>query len=666
MRMTIRSAAAPPAIAAMMLVLLAAQPSPPAAAEGVWLRSGTRHSLPSLEGKGSRPIPGRFSVLCSAKEVRSLAVAADTLWIGTEGGLFACATRGEKGAPVNGPGSISVRAIAVDDRGALWVGGDHGISVRANGAWKWYPEESMPLFSRVSCIAPGETRLWIGSYGNGAGFVVDDVVTALGARDSLLDERVLAIAEENSSTVYFGTASGLMCADSLEWKSLRYGSRLPIGAVRDALFDEEGNLFLAIAGQGVAVYSFGRVRSFGSAGGPPGTEVNALDLDSTGRVWAAGASGLSVFDGSEWTAVVPGDRAAKKRRFLSIRHDVEGVCFAGTDDGAVLVVDGNAVRELAVPQSFPESRVSRISASGGSLWLVAGSDIYSARETLAKTPAPPGPYAGEITDLFATETGEIWSTTRFGILHWTGRAWEVFDRKSGLATEHFTRVVRDPAGTLWFATFDGGLVTLAAGTWSVLGRDDNMPAGAVVDLVLDTRGNPWIVTRAGEVAHRVQGVWARLELPRPESAAADTARTADASGGLDPAIRFMSDAARGADARSPISEYCLGFDRAGNCLVGSPEGVYRLGTSGWQLLGLPGPLKGSRATAVLGTTKGDVMLGTAGGGVLVWRNGAWSRIAASNGLSDNYIRAMGEDRGGTVWIGTQYGGVTKYAPPAGR
>ncbi len=663
MRMMIRSAAAPLAIAAMMLVLTAA---PAGGAGGAWLRAGKRHSLSSLEANGSRPVPGRFSVLCSAKEVRSLAVADDTLWIGTEGGLFACSTRDNEIAPVSGPRSISVRAIAVDDRGALWIGGDHGIGVRSNGAWTWYPEESAPLLSRVTCIVPGETRLWIGSDGNGCGFVVGDELTVFGAQDSLLDERVLAIAEENSSAVYFGTASGLICADSLGWKSLRYGSRLPIGAVRDALFDEDGNLFLAIAGQGVAVYSFGRMRSFDGAGGAPGAEVNALSLDSTGRVWAAGASGISVFDGSEWTQIVPGARGSKQRRFLSLRHDVEGVCYAGTDDGTVLGVNGHDVKELAVPQSFPERRVAHIYAGGGSLWLAAGSDVYSVRETLVKNAPPPGLYAGEITDLVAVENGEIWCTTRFGILHYAGRAWEVFDRKSGLATEHFTRVVRDPAGALWFATFDGGLVRRTAGSWNALDREDNLPAGAIVDLALDPRGNPWIVTRTGEVAHRAQGVWARLELPRPESAAVDTARAADALGPLDPAIRFMSDAAHGADSSAPAGGYCLGFDRAGNCLVGSPAGVYRLGTSGWQLLELPGAWRGTRGTAVLGTTGGDVMLGTAGGGVFVWRNGDWSRIAASNGLSDNYIRALCEDRGGAVWIGTQYGGVTKYSPPAAR
>lgn len=654
------------ALAALAALLSTQRAHPAAAAPNTWLRAGQRHSLSSLERRWTRDLPGRFSVLCSAKEVRALAVKDDTLWIGTEGGLFAWRMKGDAIVPVNGPASVSIRAIAVDDRGALWVGGDHGISVRTDGAWRWYPKESLALFARVACLIPGQTRFWIGSYGNGCGYVVDGAVTALTARDSLLDERVLSIAEEDASTVFFGTASGLVCADSLGWRSLRYGSRLPIGSVRDALFDEDGNLFLAIAGQGAAIYSFGRVRSFGAAGGPPGAEVNALSLDSTGRVWAAGASGISIFDGSEWTALAARGPAAKKHRFLSIRHDVDGACYAGTDDGKVLVIFGDDARELAVPQAFPESRVSRIRLCGGAVWFAAGSNIYGSREGLSRMAAPPAPYAGEIADICAAGAGEMWAATRFGVLHYTGRAWEVFDRRNGLATEYFTRVAADPSGTVWFATFDGKLVSHTAGKWSVPGDESDPPGGAVEDLAVDQAGNPWVVTRAGEVLHRVQGAWAKMELPPRESEAADTTRAIDSLRKLDPAMRFLSDDATGSGPRSPANEYCLGFDKGGSCLVGSSAGVYRLGGAGWRFLELPKALRGVRATAVSGAARGDILLATAGGGILVWRNGEWSRLGASNGLSDDYIRTLCEDQNGTIWIGTQYGGLTKYVPPAGR
>ena len=96
------------AIISAILVLLVALSSsthadPAAVAQNSWLRSGQRYSLPSLERKWTRALPGRLLFLCSAKEVRALAVADDTLWIGTEGGLFACRASGTTILPVSGP-----------------------------------------------------------------------------------------------------------------------------------------------------------------------------------------------------------------------------------------------------------------------------------------------------------------------------------------------------------------------------------------------------------------------------------------------------------------------------------------------------------------------------------------------------------------------------------
>jgi len=670
MTMKVRLDRSAPAVIAAAVVLLAGlapslHANPEAGKQKTWARSGKRYSLAALEGTGARPLAGKFSALCSAKEVRSLDVMNDTLWIGTEGGLYACSVPDNAISAVTGPASISVRALAFDDRGALWVGGDHGISVRSGGRWRSFAEESLPFFARVRCMVQGETRFWIGTYGGGCGYVVNDALAVLSRQDSLLDERVLSIVEETPSTIYFGTASGLIEADTVGWKSLRYGSRLPIGAVNNLAFDEDGNLFCAIAGQGVAVSSFGRVRTFGTARDLPGLEVSGLSLDPTGRIWAAGGAGVSIFDGSEWSPCSTPGLASKKHRYLSIHHDSEGNGFAGTDDGTVVVISRDGVKEISVPQVFAEARVSRVRLCGGAVWLIAGRSIYSYKGAFVKTTPPPGLYADEMADLVASETGELWVATRFGVLHFTGRAWEVFDRKNGLPTEYFTRVARDPSGSLWFATFDGGVVSLASEKWTIYGRENGLPANAIEDLALDAGGKPWIVTRSGEVAHFVQGAWTRMDLPRRENNAPDTTRTADSLYQIDPAIRFLPDAVSGTGASGDMREYCLGFDRGGNCLVGARTGVYRLGTTGWQILDLPKPMKGSRPTALIVTAKGDIWLGTEGSGVLVHRNGEWLRYGVSAGLSDDHVRSLCEDQKGAVWIGTQYGGITRFLPQNG-
>jgi len=631
-----------------------------------WLRNGTRYSLVALEGRSARSLPGRFSTTCSAEEVRSLAFKDDTLWVGTEGGLFAYSVSVGNIAAVTGPASLPVRSLAFDDGGALWVGGDYGASVRSRGTWKSYTKESLPFFGRIRCMVQGDSRFWIGTYGHGCGYVIKDNLTVLTEQDSLLDGRVLSVVEQSPTSIFFGTASGLIEADTTGWKSLRYGSRLPIGPVNAMAIDEDENLFLAVGGQGIAVSSLGRVRLFGTAQDLPGANVRAFSLDQEGRVWAAGTSGASVFNGSDWARPAVGDLASSRHRFLSLRHDGEGNCYLGTDDGKVLVASRDSVRQISVPQTFAENRVPRIRQGNGAVWLIAGRSIYNWKGSFTKAAAPPEPYADEMTDLAPVETGEIWATTRFGVLHYTGRAWEVFDRKNGLPTEYFTRVARDPTGTIWFSTFDGLVLTCAGGKWSTMAGESGLPAEPVEDLALDPSGSPWVVTRRGEVAHFVQGTWARLHLPQREQRGADTTRTADSVYQFDPSIRFLSDAAWGAGGQAEGPAHCLGFDKTGACLIGAQTGVYRLATTGWQVLDLPRSMRGSRPTAVLGTTRGEIWLGTAGNGVLVYRGGEWIRIGASGGLSDDYVRSLCEDQKGVVWIGTQFGGITRYTPPNGN
>ena len=641
-----------------------ARPLPCAGAP--WNRSGRRVALASLERGTAGALPGRFSWLCSAKEVRALAVARDTLWIGTEGGLFAMSLSLDHVEPVSGPASISIRALAAEG-GALWVAGDHAVSSRSGGRWRHYTPEANPLFERARCLATGEGRLWIGAFGAGMGYVAGDAATFISLSDPVIDRRVLAIAERSPTAIYVGTASGLMLADTSGWRSLRYGSRLPIGPVASLVFDEEGDLFCSILGQGAAIYSFGRVRAFGAGPGTPGANVRAFSLDpTTRRIWAAGDDGAFIYDGTEWTALSTAGFDGRRRRFLSMKHDAEGTCYLGTDDGAVVVVSRGGAREVRVPQAFPESRIARLRVSGGSVWCIAGGAVLSGRGSFVPAAKPPVLYAGEMNDLLALESGEIWIATRFGILRAAGKTWETIDRRHGLSTEYFIRAARDKTGTLWFASADAGVASFRAGVWTSHTRENGLPSNEIADLVVDGEGRPWIATPSGDVARFIEGIWERVPLPPAGAAPATPSRGADSAGVYDPAIRFLPDADRSATAVSAKGGYRLGLDRAHACLVATESGVYRADAAGFTLVQLPERVRGARATAVLGSSRGEIWLGTAGGGLLVHRGGEWIRITAAKGLSDDYVRSICEDAGGTIWIGTQEGGLSAYSPAAAR
>jgi ligand-binding sensor domain-containing protein/serine phosphatase RsbU (regulator of sigma subunit) len=59
-------------------------------------------------------------------------------------------------------------------------------------------------------------------------------------------------------------------------------------------------------------------------------------------------------------------------------------------------------------------------------------------------------------------------------------------------------------------------------------------------------------------------------------------------------------------------------------------------------------------------SKGEMMIGTWGGGVTLVNGDNVEILAEKNGLSENKIRCLGEDREGNLWIGTNQNGVSCY------
>jgi len=52
---------------------------------------------------------------------------------------------------------------------------------------------------------------------------------------------------------------------------------------------------------------------------------------------------------------------------------------------------------------------------------------------------------------------------------------------------------------------------------------------------------------------------------------------------------------------------------------------------------------------------GSLWAGTEGGGLLHYRNGAFTSFGISDGLTNGFVRSVAEDKGGTLWVGTDRG-----------
>jgi signal transduction histidine kinase/ligand-binding sensor domain-containing protein/CheY-like chemotaxis protein len=60
-------------------------------------------------------------------------------------------------------------------------------------------------------------------------------------------------------------------------------------------------------------------------------------------------------------------------------------------------------------------------------------------------------------------------------------------------------------------------------------------------------------------------------------------------------------------------------------------------------------------------SKGNLWVGTQGGGLSRWRDGTFTTLSTRDGLSNNFVRAIHEDRQGDLWIGTDGGGLNRLS-----
>lgn len=627
---------------------------------GGWLVSGKSVNFSAADPSRRTAPPGKLVTFRPAMRINDLLVHSDTLWIGTEGGLFAYDLSGDSLAAVEGPVAGSIQAVTIDDDGAFWVGGRNGLSVRSRSGWKHYTSWTSRFFSMVTAVVVAEERTWIATDGNGCGFVGDGMLRIYTLADSLLDDRVECVVEGGEGTIWFGTASGLCRSDSLQWKSMRYGHRLPIGPINDMLMDEEGSLFLAIEGQGVAIYSLGRVRFFDLGRGLPSGGVNAFSLDPLGKVWAAGSTGLSLFEGSGWVPYrLPGVPIGRYT-FLSIHHDADGETYLGTDEGVVIILSRETTREIELPRQHPSGAVSPLRSFGDDVWFSDGDAVYRYGKGVKRIDPPDASFEGSLTDVAIESDQDYWMTSRFGVLHFNGESWEIFDRRQGLPTEYFTRVVRDGKGILWFGTYDSGILGFTGRNWIHHSIETGLPDDRIDDMVLDRAGDLWVISATGKVNRLHEGNFEELALPSERSVPSTAA--SDSLERKEPFIRYLPSGEGAVDDGSTDDWIAAGLDGPGNFLVANTRGIFRFMGSDWQVISLPEGFGAIRPTAVMGSARGRIWLGTEDKGVFVRSRSGWSRLGSMDGLLDEDIRSLTQDSSGNIWIGTRAGGIAVFTP----
>jgi ligand-binding sensor domain-containing protein/signal transduction histidine kinase len=279
------------------------------AQEGLWIAWGGK-ATHSKDGKLEE-----FVLNLGGNKVNVSAVFVDSrqrTWVGTaNGGLFQWQTNRFEPVPGLATWGLSIFAIHQDRGGLLWVGTQVGLARWDGQEWKIFTTRNGLSANSVRAIADDpDGSLWIGTESTGLNRLRDGQFTAFRKSDGLPSERISSLCVDAQGVLWVGTdGGGLARFQSGKWTQYTKERGLASSGIAYLIEDGQGDLWIGsnaglmrVSKKSLNDFAQGLTnsiagRAYGRPDGLPTLECTqgsqpAACLTADGRLWFPTIKGL--------------------------------------------------------------------------------------------------------------------------------------------------------------------------------------------------------------------------------------------------------------------------------------------------------------------------------------------------------------------------------------
>ncbi len=451
----------------------------------------------------------------------------------------------------------TVYALYQDSAGAVWVGGDHGLTrVDAeNLDIETYSNDaadanSISAHSVRAVLEDSEGQLWIGTHGGGLSrlnpktntfehFVHDE-----NDATTISNDRVSSIFEDGDGRLWVGTTLGLNLVDRSSGAMVRYmsdsadSSSLGDNDITSIYEDRSGLLWIGTKSRGVNTwnprtwyYGFEAAKEITADGESQPNVMGFID-DGAGTLWVGTfGEGLNAIDRSSGEITRYRNDPNSEYRIaddyvMSLMRDRKGFIWAGTMRAGIVRLDPrtgdstNFRHEPGNPNSLAADGVMTMYEDrDGLVWIGTfggGISRYNPKNGQFGTFAPDSsdPYAisgGRITSFAQDANGNMWVGSDGGGLNLMDRTTERFyhfrhdpEDRNSLASDTVYSINIDTDHNVWVGTQGGGLdrvVGSAADPASITfvntSQEDGLANDVIYGVQFDDAGWIWMSTNYG-------------------------------------------------------------------------------------------------------------------------------------------------------------------------
>ena len=533
----------------------------------------------------------------------------------------------------------TIGCMLQDKSGNLWFGTSGGVSKYDGKSFTHFTEkEGLSNNIVLSMLEDKSGNLWFGTYG-GVSKYDGKSFTHFTEKEGLSNNFVRSILEDKSGNLWFGTSGGVSKYDGKSFTHFTEKEGLSNNTVLSMLEDKSGNLWFGTSGGGVSKYDGNRVEAIEAAlqkgeiipertqqdlkkingklvksfthftekEGLSNNVVRSILEDKSGNLWFGTSGGISKYDGKTFTHFTEKE-GLSNNNVRSILEDKVGNLWFGTYGGGVSKYDGNRVEAIEAAlqkgEIIPERTQQDLKKINGK--LVKSFTHFTEKEGLSNN---------IVWSILGDKSGNLWFGTDGGVSKYDGKSFTHFTEKEGLSNNNVWSMLEDKSGNLWFGT-SGGVSKYDGKSFTHFTEKEGLSNNTVYSMLEDKNGNLWFGTSSGVSKYDGKSFTHLTEK----------------------------------EGLSNNFVFSMLEDKSGNLWFGTYGG----GVSKYD---------GNRVEAIeAALQRGEIIPERTQQG-LKKENGkfvkSFTHFTEKEGLSNNIVRSILEDKSGNLWFGT-YGGVSKY------
>ena len=285
--------------------------------------------------------------------------------------------------------------------------------------------------------------------------------------DGLVSDFITCIDTDNSGNIWIGTNNGVSYFDGISFTNYNVSDGIIDNNILSIKCGINNEVYVG-TNFGLSVYNGSNWLSYDMLSGISDNKIVNIDINQSGDVWCSHAnfsSGVSVFDGTSWSVINPGNF------ILSCDFDdLENAWFASLLDGVIVESANNNFLNIntnnsnLISNGITDILIDQYNrkwvGTNSGLSVFDNNNNFIENHTIMYS-LPPPDTLNPVVEIDIDSWNRIWVTIYVGYLaeggvaFYNGSIWQDFDISDGVAGPNVTCLKVDYNNNVWVGTSTG-------------------------------------------------------------------------------------------------------------------------------------------------------------------------------------------------------------------